>query len=184
MRKYPLFGDDSLIGGIPLKDNLHVTSTLIWYYYICHREVWLMARNLVPDQDNSNVDLGRFIQEQSYQREKKEISLGHIKLDVIHKGKEGWVIGEVKKSSKFEASARMQLAYYLSELDKLGMKAKGELRFPKEKRRETVDLTHEVRAKLDLAVRDILQIAYLEKPPAPVKIKFCKNCAYAEFCWS
>lgn len=166
------------------RSDLHITGTLIWYYYICHREVWLMARNMVPDQDNSNVDLGRFIHEQSYQREKKEISLGHIKLDIVHKGSEGLVVGEVKKTSRFEVSARMQLAYYLTELEKAGLTAKGELRFPKEKRRETVELTGEIRAKLDAAVRDILRIAYLDHPPEPVRIKFCKNCAYAEFCWS
>ncbi|NWF99168.1 MAG: Dna2/Cas4 domain-containing protein, partial [Nitrospirae bacterium] len=27
-------------------------ATLIWYYYICHREVWLMSRQLTPWQDN------------------------------------------------------------------------------------------------------------------------------------
>lgn len=167
-----------------METSLHVTGTLIWYYCICHREVWLMARNVVPDQDNANVDLGRFIQEQTYQREKKEISIGHIKLDVLRNGKDGLVIGEVKKSSRFEASARMQLAYYLSELEKAGLKAKGELRFPKEKRRETVELTGELRAKLDSAVRDVLRIAYLDRPPEPAKCKWCKNCAYAEFCWS
>lgn len=164
--------------------DLNVTGTLIWYYFICPREVWLMSHQVNPDEDNPNIDLGRFIQEQTYQREKKEISLGHIKIDIIHKGKDGLVIGEVKKSSRFEASARMQLAYYLAELEKAGLKAKGELRFPKEKRRETVELTDEIRVKLDAAVRDILRIAYLEQPPEPVKIKFCKNCAYAEFCWS
>ena len=167
-----------------MTNELNVTGTLIWYYYICHREVWLMARNVVPDQDNSNVDLGRFIHEQSYQREKKEISFGNIKLDIVKKGKEGLVIGEVKKSSKFESSARMQLAYYLSELEKAGLKAKGELCFPKEKKRENVELTDQLRAELDMAVRDILRIAYLDGPPGPVKIKWCKNCAYAEFCWS
>ncbi|MHB8985079.1 MAG: Dna2/Cas4 domain-containing protein [Eubacteriales bacterium] len=24
---------------------------------------------------------------------------------------------------------------------------------------------------------------YLPRPPEPVKINFCKKCAYAEFCW-
>jgi len=143
-----------------------------------------MSHQVNPDEDNPNIDLGRFIQEQAYRREKKEISLGHIKLDIVQKGKDGLVIGEVKKSSKFEASARMQLAYYLAELEKAGLKAKGELRFPKEKRRETVELTDELRNKLDSAVRDILRIAYLEQPPEPIRIKFCKNCAYAEFCWA
>jgi len=165
-------------------NDLHVTGTLIWYYHICHREVWLMAHNVVPDQDNANIDLGRFIHEDSYRREKKEISFGNIKLDIVRKGKDGLVIGEVKKSSKFEASARMQLGYYLAELDKAGIKAKGELFFPKEKKREIVELTEDLKAQLDSAVRDILRIAYLDRPPEPVKIKFCRNCAYAEFCWS
>lgn len=165
-------------------NDLHVTGTLIWYYYACHREVWLMARNLVPDQDNPNIDLGRFIHETSYEREKKEISIGHIKLDIVKNGKDGLIIGEVKKTSSFDTSARMQLAYYLLELEKAGVSAKGELYFPKEKKRETVELTDELRARLDSAVRDILRIAYLDLPPVPVRVKFCKNCAYAEFCWS
>lgn len=164
--------------------DLHVTGTLIWYYYICHREVWLMARHIVPEQDNPNVDVGRFIHEQAYQREKKEISLGNIKLDIIKRGQDGLVIAEVKKTSRFEKSSRMQLAYYLMEVEKLGLNAKGELRFPEERRVETVELTDALRRELEAAVKDILRIAYLEQPPEPVKIKYCKNCAYAEFCWS
>lgn len=164
--------------------NLHVTGTLIWYYYICQREVWLMSHQINPDEDNPNVDLGRFIHEQSYQREKKEISIGNIKLDIVKKGKDGLVVGEVKKSSRFADSARMQLAYYLSELEKAGLTAKGELYFPKEKKRDTVELNDEVKSKLDSAVRDILRISYLDKPPEPARCKWCKNCAYTEFCWS
>ena len=171
-------------GKLVVNNDLRVTGTLIWYYFICQREVWLMARHLVPDQDNANIDLGRFIQEHTYQREKKEISLGHVKLDIVKEGKDGLVIGEVKKSSKFAASARMQLAYYLNELAKLGVKAKGELRFPKEKKVEVVELTDEIKIRLDKAMRDILRISYLEKPPKPAKINFCKNCAYSELCWA
>ncbi len=167
-----------------VKKDLNVTGTLMWYYYICQREVWLMVHNLAPDQDDPNIDLGRFIHEKTYEREKKEINLGHIKLDIVKKDKNELIIGEVKKSSSFEKSARMQLAYYLLELEKLGLNARGELYFPKEKKRETVELTSELRDKLDSAVCDILRIAYLELPPEPKKTKFCRNCAYTEFCWS
>ena len=41
--------------------ELHVTATLVWYYYICHREVWLMGHQITPDQDDSNLELGRFV---------------------------------------------------------------------------------------------------------------------------
>jgi len=29
-----------------------ITGTLIWYYYICPREVWLMAHELNPNQED------------------------------------------------------------------------------------------------------------------------------------
>lgn len=58
--------------------DLYVTGTLVWYYYICHREVWLMGRQITPDEDDSNVELGRFLHQLRYGRDKKEINLGNI----------------------------------------------------------------------------------------------------------
>ena len=164
--------------------DLNVTGTLVWYYYICPREVWLMARQLTPDEDNPNIDMGRFIGEHAYKREKKEISVGHIKMDVIRREKGQLVIGEVKKSSKYEKSALMQLAFYLLELKERGLEAVGELMFPKEKRKIRVELTDELIAELEKAKGEILRIIYQDMPQPPKKIVFCRNCAYAEFCWS
>lgn len=164
--------------------DLHVTGTLVWYYYICQREVWLMARNIFPDEDNANIDLGRFIGENTYQREKKELSIGHIKIDVLRKEKGRLVVGEVKKSSKFEKSAMMQLAFYLLELKERGVEAVGELLFPKEKKKTKVELTDELTAEIERAKKDILRIIYQDAPQLPKKIPLCRNCAYAEFCWS
>lgn len=165
-------------------EEIKVTGTLIWYYYICKREVWLMAHGIVADQDNQYIDLGRFMQEQSYQRDRKEISLGNIKLDVFRKEQGQIVIGEVKKSSKFIDSARMQLAYYLYELEQKGIKGSGVLMFPKEKKKEEIVLTDTVKVELDNVVRDILRIIYEPKPQPPEKISYCRNCGYNEFCWS
>ncbi|MDR9785935.1 MAG: Dna2/Cas4 domain-containing protein [Peptococcaceae bacterium MAG4] len=58
--------------------------------------------------------------------------VGNSKMDVFRVSKEGFVVGEVKKSSRYRNSARMQLAFYLSELKQRGIAAKGELRFPRE----------------------------------------------------
>ncbi|BBB93529.1 CRISPR-associated protein Cas4 [Methylomusa anaerophila] len=164
-------------------DEIRIGGTLIWYYYVCPREAWLMGHNIVPDQENDNVAVGRYIAENSYQREKKEIVVGGSKIDVIHSEDGQMVIGEVKKSSKYRQSARMQLAFYLSELKERGITARGELRFPKEKVREEVVLDAGTEAELDKAKREILRILYLETSPLPKKISFCKNCAYAEYCW-
>lgn len=164
--------------------ELHVSGTLIWYYYICPREVWLIGHQITADQDNANVSLGRFIQDYSYPRERKELAVGHSKMDVFRVCNGELVIGEVKKTSKYRFSARMQLAYYLEELKQHGITARGELRFPREKQREEVVLDEETEKELNRTKREILRILYLPQPPPPVKIKFCKNCAYAEFCWS
>lgn len=164
--------------------ELHVSGTLVWYYYICPREAWLIGHQITPDQDDSNVSLGRFIQDYSYPRERKELEVGSSKMDVFKLDSGELLIGEIKKTSKYRQSARMQLAFYLSELKQRGVSARGELRFPKEKQREEVILDQETEEKLEFAKQEILRLLYLPQPPPPAKIKFCKNCAYAEFCWS
>lgn len=143
-----------------------------------------MARQLTPDEDNPNIDLGCFIGESTYKREKKEISFGHLKMDVIRREKGRLVVGEVKKSSKFEKSAKMQLAFYLLELREKGVGAVGELMFPKEKKKIRVELSEELIEELEKARREILRIVYQDMPDPPKKIPFCRNCAYGEFCWS
>lgn len=164
--------------------EVKVTGTLMWYYYVCHREVWLMARQVIPEQDHAFLDLGRFLQEKAYSRNKKEILVGHLKFDLVRRKDGQLVIGEVKKSSRFERSAFMQLALYLYELKELGIDAQGELLFPEEKKRINVVLNPELIEEIEKAKREILRIVYLDIPPQPVKGKFCRNCAYNDFCWS
>ena len=38
--------------------EIHVNGTLIWYYFICQREVWLMGHQLNPDEDNAYLKSG------------------------------------------------------------------------------------------------------------------------------
>jgi CRISPR-associated exonuclease Cas4 len=164
--------------------DVYVTGTLVWYYYICERQVWLLAHQVVPDQDHEGITLGRFIHEHTYKREKKEVLLGPAKIDVVGTKDGRLVVGEVKKSSRSARSARMQLLFYLDELRKRGIDAYGELRFPKEKRREKIELTQEAMQELTDARRKILEIMYLPKPPEAKKTKYCRDCAYAELCWA
>ena len=92
-----------------------------------------MSRQLTADQDDSNLEIGRYIQETSYSRAKKEVHLGHAKIDLIRRKDGDLVVGEVKKSSRYKESSRMQLAFYLRELKQRGIIAKGELHFPEER---------------------------------------------------
>ncbi|HHY99029.1 MAG TPA: CRISPR-associated protein Cas4 [Firmicutes bacterium] len=166
------------------EEEVYITGTLIWYYYICQRQVWLMGRHITPDEDHPSIDLGRFIHDFAYERDRKELSIGHMKLDLVKLKGGQIVVGEIKKSSRFEKSAKMQLLFYIDELRRLGIDAEGELRFPQEKRREKVSLDAVAISELEHARAEILKILYQTSPPPPKKTSFCKPCGYAEFCWS
>ena len=161
-----------------------ITGTLIWYYYICPREVWLMSRELIPDQEDPFIEIGKILSGETYKREKKEIRLEGMTIDVL-KSKEGnIIIGEIKKSSKFEKAAKMQLAFYLMRFKEIGLNLKGELLFPKEKKKIEVILDENIEKEIKNAIYEIRKIINSEKPVPAKKNKFCKKCAYEEFCFS
>jgi len=107
---------------------------MVWYYYICTRQVWLIAHSIEPDQENNFLKLGRHIHEIFYKRNKKEFFIDNqIKIDIIYPKK---VIGEIKKSSKYNLkSAQMQLAFYLYYMKQKGVELEGELHFPEERKK-------------------------------------------------
>lgn len=166
--------------------NFHLkpTPTLIWYYYICKREVWLLSRQLEPYQSNPFIEIGKLISEESYKRQLKEIHLENMVIDLLKTEGKDVVVAEVKKSSKYEKAAKMQLAYYLLRLKAMGIEAKGELLFPLEKKRITVELTPEIEEELKEVQDKIKQIILNETAPFPKKIKFCNKCGYQQLCWA
>jgi CRISPR-associated exonuclease Cas4 len=78
----------------------------------------------------------------------------------------------------------MQLLYYLYTLKMAGVEAKGELRFPEQKKKEIVELTPELELELEITVKEIRAIMAKEIPPAAKRIKYCPKCAYRELCWA
>lgn len=164
--------------------DFNITGTLIWYYNICQREVWLMVHHIVPDQNNENMTIGRAINENSYAREKKEIDLGNAKIDLIRTEKGQLVVGEVKKSSKYIESASQQLLFYLLQLREMGIDARGELLIPEEKKKIAINLDAESELLIKTVIEDVARICLMEKAPPAVRNKYCRNCAYTEFCWA
>lgn len=167
---------------IVVKHN--ITGTLIWYYFICQREVWLMAHQIIPDQNNDLIILGRIIAENSYDREKKEVRFENFVVDIISKENRNLIIAEVKKSSKYLQSAIMQLKFYLWQLSKYGIdNVLGQLRIPREKKVIEISLNETDRREIENIVKEIENIIKKEKPPQVVRSKYCRNCGYYEFCW-
>ena len=160
-----------------------VSGSLINAFYMCPRKAWLIAREFGPEPDNIYVEIGRLIAGESYKRERKEIVFENVKIDLVKKENKDIIVGEVKKSSKGQRSAIMQLAFYLYGLKKRGINAKGELMVPKERKRIPVELTPDIEDELRQAFRQIKYIITQNNPPEPVKNKYCSSCAYREFCW-
>lgn len=165
-------------------DQIVITGTDIWYYFVCQRRTWLSIRKIFPDEEDENMEIGRFIHEYRYGRNKKEIVIDSIRLDSIKREDGSWVIMEVKKSSKYFHSSYYQLLYYLYILEEKGIGAKGELLFPEERRGEVVELTEGNRIKLEKAIKEIEKLAQKPIPLNTKKIAACNNCAYNEYCWS
>ena len=160
----------------------NINGTLIWYYYICPREVWLIGHGIEADQESDFLLLGRHIHEIFYKRQKKEFVINNtIKIDILPSKK---VIGEIKKSSKYLKSAKMQIAFYLYYLKQKGVNIEGELLIPEERKREKIKLTADLEKELEKSIIEIKEILKMNKPPYPKKIPYCKNCAYKEMCWS
>jgi|Deesub1362A_J573_1020465.scaffolds.fasta_scaffold02854_6 CRISPR-associated exonuclease Cas4 len=161
-----------------------LTGTLLWYWAICPREAWLMAHELNPDEDAPHLELGRFLGQRAYPRSKRrEFSLPGMKLDLIEMRGDEVVVAEVKKSSRFVEAARLQLLFYLSRLEERGVTARGELRFPKERSRLSVELDEVGRTSLRKAIQGLEEVLTKELPPPPKRIPRCGPCAYCELCW-
>lgn len=161
-----------------------VVGSLVQAFYVCPRQVWLLARQICPDEDNVYLELGRLVAQQSYRRDRREVRLGHLAIDLVRRGEYHFVVGEVKKSSRAYEAARMQLAFYLYELREMGIEAEGELLFPEERRRERVILDEATARKVEDVKRRIQALMAQELPPPPERTRYCGKCAYAEFCWA
>jgi len=169
---------------MPLSESPRIGGTLVWYYSICKREVWLMCRGIEPERRDENLSIGRLIDTGSYSREKHSITLGDNKFDFIREKEGTVVVAEIKKSSRTLAASALQLKHYLYELEKEGVNAEGELLVPKEKKKLSVVLDDESRKELDGIYLEIDSIGKQLQPPKAVKCKYCSKCAYREWCWS
>jgi CRISPR-associated exonuclease Cas4 len=161
-----------------------VNGTMVWYFTICKRQVWLISHQLTPDQENDNVVIGRFLHENTYQRDKHEIAVGNVKIDLVQASRDQVLVAEIKKSSRSLDSARLQLKYYLYVLKQYGVDVQGMLLVPEERKREQVSLSAADIEEIEGVIDEIVEIVNRTLPPEPIRTKWCRPCAYAEFCWA
>jgi len=160
----------------------HVTGVMMQYYEVCKRELWFESRDIEIDRDNPSVVRGTQVDDTAYGDKRRNLSIdGRISPDLLDDGR----VVEVKPSSTLVEPARLQLLYYLWYLDRVvGVEKDGVLAHPREKKRETVELTEETAERVEDAIRGVYNVIQSDAPPPAEEKPYCESCAYYDFCWS
>lgn len=159
-----------------------ITGLMVYYYEVCKRKLWYFVNEIQLEENNSNVILGKLLEENTYTRDEKKINIdGVINIDFIRSKK---ILHEIKKSNSIEPASLLQVQYYLYYLEKKGLIGlKGILDYPLLKQTVEVNLTDEDRENLDNIIIGIKEILRKESPPALEKKGICKKCAYFDLCF-
>ena len=164
------------------------TGTQLNYLEVCHRKLWLFSHGIEMERENENVQIGKQIGAQTYNREKKEIALNdQIVLDWAENvvGDDGVLtIHEVKKSKAVRAAHRLQMLFYLRFLREHGVAARGVIDYPETKQRENIELSPAAELEMDAALGQVKAIVNAaEAPPKLDDLRFCSKCAYFDLCY-
>lgn len=165
-----------------MDSELHIRGTEVNYYFICKTKLWLFSKHIAMEHESDAVKLGKLVHKQHFRRDEKDVHIGRIALDVVKKGDEIEVV-EVKKSSKMEKADYYQLAYYLYYLLQHGIRARGRISYPKNRKNMIVELDEKLSSEVE-SILDEIETIKSSKIPLPDKKSYCKKCSYYEFCFS
>jgi CRISPR-associated exonuclease Cas4 len=169
----------------PLDQKAIFTGTQVNYCVICPTKLWLFSHFATMEQTSDLVSLGKLLQETSFQHTKKDLIMDQkIAIDFI-KRDDKLILHEIKKSEKLEKAHIFQLLYYLYYLkhEKGIENAEGIINYPSKRKIVKVELTPEKEIELQNILQKIKEIISLPQPPKPEKKKYCRKCAYFEFCF-
>ena len=176
---------------------LTITGTLLNYYLICPRKLWLHSHDIRMEQESETVALGRLLDESSYQRSNKHLTLEAVSPEgVALVGKidranlrEG-VLHETKKGRACEEAHQWQLRFYLWLLKLNGVTRAdgqaftGQLDYPALRRTEPVFLKETHERYLAEVVLQLQHIMHQSVPPPRLSRRsFCRKCAFEELCY-
>lgn len=163
-----------------------ITATLINYYHLCYRKLWLHANGIRMEHTSDTVAEGKLIGETTYtDRSGKytEIEIDGIKIDFFDARNK--IVHEVKKSDKVEQAHIAQVKYYIYKLHQQGIEGvTGLIEYPKLRQRETVPLTPDEHNIIRQWEDDIQRIITNEDCPPVLNKPICKQCSYYDFCFA
>ena len=158
-----------------------ITGVMIYYYFVCRRKLWYFCHEINMESENEDVQIGKLLDESSYERSEKHIQInGEINIDFIKDHQE---LHEIKKSKSIEQAGIWQVKYYLYYLKEHGVKGlKAKIDYPLLKQNVIVELSEDDEIKIKNVIQKIISIKKQEKPPMMKRTKLCSKCAYCDLC--
>lgn len=159
-----------------------ISGMMIYYLIVCKRKLWYFLKQIQMEQDNESVQIGKYLDENSYQRDEKHIEIdGVINIDFIRSKR---VLHEVKKSRKIEDASIWQVKYYLHYLKERGVgDIPAKIDYPLLKQTVEVSLSEEDAVRIESLCNEIRTVERMPKPPAEKKKAICRACAYYDLCF-
>ena len=163
-------------------EEMYVRGTEVNYYFVCRTKLWLFSRNVSMENESDLVKLGKLVHREYFKRGDKDVKIGSIAIDIVRDG-EVIEVREVKKAKSMEKADFYQVVYYLYYLSRLGIRAKGKISYPKNRKVVEVELDDEIAGEIENVLQDIEEIKSGDMPNPEPK-KYCRKCAYFEFCFA
>lgn len=160
-----------------------ISGIEFYYYFICKRKLWFYTHGISLENENEDVKIGKYIEENYYKNSQKNIMINdEINIDLIRDKK---VIHEIKKSRSFEEANIWQLKYYIYYLNMHGVNVKeGIIDYPNLRKRIKVLYEEKDKGFIEKIISEISIIKSSEKIPEKIsKTSVCKKCAFYEFCY-
>lgn len=159
-----------------------ITGIMMYYYFVCKKKLWYFANQIQMEQNSELVEIGKIIDETSYENQEKHILIDNaINIDFI---KNGTILHEVKKTKSIEEASIWQVKYYMYYLEQKGVEnVKAKIDFPLIKETKDIVLNNEDRQALQNVIENIKKIINSNIPIDIMQNKKCKKCAYYDLCY-
>lgn len=159
----------------------NISGMQVYYYFVCSKKLWYFSHDISMEDESENVQIGKILDETSYKNKDKHIMIDNIiNIDFLS---EHNVLHEIKKSRKIEEASIWQVKYYIYYLKKRGVdNIKGKIDYPLLKQSLTVELSDDDIDTLERVLENIKSIINSDLPPNTELKKYCKSCAYYDFC--
>lgn len=162
---------------------MKITGTMINYYFHCKRQCYLFANRLNMEDNSEDVRIGRVLHEIKAKDEKNtEIKFENMVLDKMTEKN----IEEFKKSDADIMASRMQLLFYLKNLEEKGVQKEGKLVCKEKNKQEKIEkvvLNDETRKEIESCIDEINKLVNQDEVPKLEKRNTCNRCAYYEYCY-